>query len=1428
MFISRMHVSNFGHSGAMFRDFTFNFTDGDKVREAPAVLFSMENRTGKTTLLSFILSCFAPHKDKWLQSVRQHGNRESSMEHYFSPKGIPGLIVFEWSSESSQPDLLGKNIYKKRIMGQMAAFEGGEIKSRHFFGFAPAGKYDFDFIARPVNEAGELYEKIKLIRKECPGAQGTQNQSEWREMLRAYDLDPEFMEMQLDFNRDEGGMDSLLKKISSDEGLLRWLAKYAIPTERVEQVQNLYANLCRTCFEMPKIQQRLAIIKKFKIRLENFETAGKHFEEAENCFAKAIGELEFHQEQMRKREKYLTESLGSLAAEKLNLEKEAGSLPPKARLVEREKDALDLLVLRRRHVLDMDIAQKALADKDAGEKLLREMKAAKILHKLRQARKEMDEARDRAQSGTGEIEPFRKKAINAASALDSILREQIEEKEKAVAESALKIRNIEEGINANDKASRANVAAQAGLEADIRHILKKIEECGKDKLKFKDLLAECGDNLDDAARLLKKTFWEKERALAFFKSQIMAREEEIHKLETDGKTFSINKAALEAKLKNVEAFFEKLEADKYALLQNSLILAVSEKANPDLDKSLAALLDRAIKEGERKNLRLQLELDNAEKEEAMTREFGIRISPDAHLAIAALREKKVNAIPAALALAELDAKEAEKIFLEDPLRYSGIEIENAEIGNLRIRGLAQSMAINASGKTQGMLLPEDDACWNRKAARESLEKLERKKDGLRSEIRRAAASLSGLRTARILVENWLADWALAKENEAERDTLHAKIGDMTEKLAALEKSLGEARASLEKSLSNKDQTDGEIVKLRARIADLDHLIEMEKRSGRAELPQKEKELAAIKQEGGELQAREEKLKSELERGLEGKNRLAISLREFQSERKQLLERAQKLDLEQDIMDQCPLPQEGSLDPARANWDNCAENYAWRLKGLLNEQRELEKAVQALHNIQNQFAETGIGEETAAAHCRLPNLDEAMEERNRQNQRLGEEHEAAVRLAGESIGRMNAFLEKHVPKPEITAPMEAMENGAIAERLRVLASDAELLKARGAELAKLLADISLKESARQNERAELRGDINKIEGRLLEARRFVSENAIFMPGPEWLGDTARLLDNLENFRLKFEKAGDNLKEECGKIKSQAAAAEFRLHYDAISSQIAECDVERLRGSLPGIFEACEGMIIGDEGLIGNREPLYEMAAKSLCELAKTLYGWLKATKRVKMPDETYEIGGETILLTNRNIPGKELSQDVADALIRGKIDFHKEGEGILSALDLAIEMIRGLFQGGKINFRLLTMESNRSLRHRRLEGFTSSGGQEVLSALLLYALNKQAHSRGRFDAKCHMPLFLDGPFNKSNSADMVDAQMKLMKTFKIQPIFFIANPHSEIMDRFDCQIGLVKDDIKSEANGRETTFLALGAPVIYHDASAVLSRRRDRE
>lgn len=1417
MFISRLHVSNFGHLGATFRDFTFDFTDGGKITHAPSVLFDIENRTGKTTMLSFILSCFVPRRDRWLQQVR--GKRASSgMEQYFNSKGVPGLIVMEWKKEKIQGTLLNGALFERLVMGQMVAFDGSEIKRRQFFGFVPGNGFDFDYMAQPIFSLDDFDEKMNAIRKEkCLGLMYPPTEAKWRDMLADFDLDASFMDMQLEFNRLEGGMGEFVKTLCTDEALLKWLGAYAVPKAHIDNAQQMISDLAVKSANLPEMERKTRLLENFRNILEEFGVSAAVCIEREKSLAFSIGEMVWLREKLTGKSDQLRSRIQELDAKRASLTSEKNGLPALIREKESLFNALVWLELSREWAT-LEAEEKRLGlSLHMGETALREMEAAKILLELRKARKDVEITQAAASDMTRAIEPFRERASLAAASYEFSLAYRLAARKKEMEGIDASMCVAKDEIRDIEARLRCQFEEKGKLKRDIEKILAFIEECEKKRSRLADIITGAGYEPETAlaGRPDVVASWKdaKSQELARLEKEKADVAEEKKQCLEEKADLERRKAVLTVEYENSRKWLEGFEADRKSLVANIRIQEIAESNSKDmLNNGLLCELDAAIRTCERKKLGLEIGRHNADMEERTIQASGLRTSPDIMVAIAALEEKGISVYPASLSLASLPLEEATEMAVNNPWLFSSLEIDGdcgAEM--MRLPGISSPIVIRKRNECNShfhasVILPVDDACWNKDSAHNALMAIEAKKDILEGEINALTGREASLRNARASLRAWMEKSSLEHEIRNRFDDAAKDIASADVEIVKLSESIEAADAGLMRSdeaIAMATSTIRNLEVIHERLIDL---ADIEKLYNKDVLAKHEKALQTLAGDIENLEKKKDSLDLFIREKRLERDKVSSSHDMYKFQRKNFHDLAHKLNIEISQSEHEKEPVEIGI--AKEEWENTFDGYDKKLAGIEAEQSNIAKAKAILAQVEKRFDECGVPEEVAATHCHLPDINDALAKRRLENEQIMGNYREAGFETRKSADKLKEH-EAKAGKPVIAPEMNALDDVGLAREKHRVQGVRDKLCLRVKEMEEEITTLSREKMAAEKEAAAIASMLDKLETGIRYGKQRTSLSIVCADDDSMDSNPDQILAKAENQGLELAAARDKLAEKHTVVKNAVMSdSYFREEFPAFVRDAVSSPASRLAESLDWPLESCSSQIESYKAQINSFKPQFSLVAHDLFQLAKALHSLLRKAGNVEVPKDVHEIGGKRILLMNKKATGMELLEKDAENILRRETGKHAAS---ISAMDMAIELVKRIFTGGRLNFKILTMDPNSSLQHRDIATFASSGSQGVLSALLLYALNKSFQSLKSFV----MPLFLDGPFNQSNSVDMVDAQMKLMRTFKIQPVFFAANPHNEIMDRFNCIIGMTKGEIARDRNGKETTFISQSAPVLYN-------------
>jgi hypothetical protein len=243
--IARLYVSRFGSPTAWYENLLFDLTDPD-TQEPTDTIFNLENAGGKTSLLSYVFSCFEPRQERWLQHLQKKNHRFAE---YFVRDGRPSFIAMEWNMPSRQVSLFEdcKLVIGQAVTLRESAERGSDIE-RWFFAFEATENFGLENLpvaglsAAPVSTMQEFVQWMHQAGKQAGDFFYTKIQDDWIKHLgNARLLDIELLRMQVDFNSNEGGMEEGFLTFNSESDLLRRFLLLTLDPEKSLAVRDAVA-----------------------------------------------------------------------------------------------------------------------------------------------------------------------------------------------------------------------------------------------------------------------------------------------------------------------------------------------------------------------------------------------------------------------------------------------------------------------------------------------------------------------------------------------------------------------------------------------------------------------------------------------------------------------------------------------------------------------------------------------------------------------------------------------------------------------------------------------------------------------------------------------------------------------------------------------------------------------------------------------------------------------------------------------------------------------------------------------------------------------------------------------------------------------------------------------------------------------------------
>jgi len=272
--ISRIHVSHFGSPTAWYDSHIFELNDPE-TDDPTDTVFNLENAGGKTSLLSYIFSCFEPKLDRWLQHLQKRNHR---FHEYFSRDGRPSFILIEWlmpGRTAGAPDY--KLLIGQAVTIKETAERGAEVE-RWFFSYDVVDGLTMGDVPAPglsASPARTMPEFLAWTQEAAKRSRGdffrTRTQDDWTKHLgNVRMLDTELLRMQVDFNSNEGGMEEGFLTFNSEADLLRRFLMLTLDGEKAATVRDGLAQTADKLKSRPRYEKQLHQLTKLNAAMVPF------------------------------------------------------------------------------------------------------------------------------------------------------------------------------------------------------------------------------------------------------------------------------------------------------------------------------------------------------------------------------------------------------------------------------------------------------------------------------------------------------------------------------------------------------------------------------------------------------------------------------------------------------------------------------------------------------------------------------------------------------------------------------------------------------------------------------------------------------------------------------------------------------------------------------------------------------------------------------------------------------------------------------------------------------------------------------------------------------------------------------------------------------------------------------------------------------
>lgn len=746
-YITRIHLSDCGWHEAYFPGTTIELAD-PRTGKPRHTVFSLENTGGKTSFLALVLSCFDTHERRFLKTLIRPNQKFGD---YFGD--VPGFILVEWDLSEGQTNFLDS---ERLITGQVVVPRGERHQrelERRFFTFRSTPGLALDDVPAPglkgfeahgrLNGHQDVQRWLHTLRTSYPGNfQDFSRQSDWKRKLAEEKIDTELLAAQVEFNRDEGGIEDFLNFRNESDFIRKFLAM-TVPATEAGAVRGVLAEHVGRLADLPRLQRRRDAMRGLEEKFAPFVVIAEEAEEARREASRrsrhAAG-IKAALDEQRLQESRQAQAHDEAAGAHENAAEEA-AVARKAAQIELAS-ALVELARRRHEAAEARNAesQEALRQESMRKQLLQ---GALLLREVLDDRARYEALQEAIDAEHADLQPRREAlgavGANLAATLDqrsAALRERQRALEGGARQSRAAAQEAEKARAASLEIAQTERRAMAGIEADLGHTREF-----RAALEQQQVL-ESGESAEAASRRHAAAAQAAEDRACDLRAHAAAKEAQSREARDERSDLKAKVSGLETDVRALRETLREGEAKRRDLALDSTILELAGEGriDPDADAVPRMLADARSKCAARIREQ-QRRQDMLEYDRASLEATGLAsIDGNARAIVERLRTSGVpDAQPYAAYLCEIvrAPDDVRRIAELDPARFTGVAVPNRNALDVARRALQPPPALSrpvvvavaddAPGQAHEdrFVLPVDEpAAYDRAAARKLQERLD--------------------------------------------------------------------------------------------------------------------------------------------------------------------------------------------------------------------------------------------------------------------------------------------------------------------------------------------------------------------------------------------------------------------------------------------------------------------------------------------------------------------------------------------------------------------------------------------------------------------------------------------------------------------------------------------------------------------------------
>lgn len=1402
--ITRMYLGNYGVQIAWYDGITFSLMDPATGLPTDTII-NLENGGGKTTLLSFIFSCFETPIERFLTHLQNKNHRFSD---YFSHDGLPGVVLIEWEMPGKSSGEAPYRLVIGQVVTIRASATGQSIIDRVYFSFVANDTLHFNAVPAPklgptpANTHTEFMRWFQEAGKLAPDFFHTRVQQDWHQHVRDERLiDIEMLQLQVNFSAQEGGFDTGFLNFNTEADFVCRFYDLILDPEQCASVRTSVVNICDKQNKRPIYEKRLAQLTTLQTSLSQFGILAKEYLAAQSAMSQAfetgsglILSLESRQRELQ--DKLAAETVRRTLLEETaqNKEKEGASWA---------NEAIVLADLQQTRLISAAEEAKALASASlmAAKEKLKHVRAAEAVTNINQAEALRDELATLAEQEKAQLLPWREKAEQSGALLRWALNAEEQAKRKEAAAEKAKEESATSQLKAFTKELGDIGLSEQGLQREQARL--NAEEEAQKHAHIR--LVRGGYLLDEettAAGIVRWQAVETEQRVS-----VARLGNEIAELQAQEKVAQgtiKSESELRARLTTERAqglqYLGEGEAQREALAQMPILrqAADAEVADPE-SPALPTALDRMMMSAEREISHSDVRLAELRAIRTSIEETGVAgSSRDVDWVVSALKSLGIRSAQPYnryIAGALPDSDQARALVASNPSRFAGVCVAASEFE--KARGITEiplsltspvmvsTAALDAEpGRSDAIVLSaEDDARFNLEAAKVLLVSLE--KQSTDEEARRAAQvrlrddAWNGKQKVHAFLERYSA--IKMQEARVKTEQQAFDIAAASERINQAEQTVAECQTQVEqhqKACQEALSAAKDAKRAADDIAQYQQTHEVGHAYRRARLQEIEGALKGHWERRAEIDAAKAELEDLKGKAIRQQLVLEAVADGLARERGQLKHVDKTFPAKETLV-----AQPESLVTLRDRHWTAVETLDTQEKlrlGLL--QQRLEQAREAVTTKTLAFTKQfgGVVRSEVTPYMGL-DFEQAIPAVERDIEAAdavlrGKENQLAVENS-----RLADFRLKHPPVFAPTETMLALDDEALTARIDL---------AEESHQACLKAVESSREEAQKARRLamEAEQDSKLVQKHARTLTTQLQQNRVPTALP------VELEEDVETQVLAAQEAlaaGANVltrtkekaRKACDALRLAAGNKDLVEVEPDIANILQRNEFEAACADSARLLEGIEDRIATTQANLDAMQADFETCVGELQGLANSAIVLLgSAVEKKKVPAAAPYVGGKAIMQMKgdlKHIP-QEVRRQAVGIYIRSLIESKvvpARGTELVAAAVLAIH-------GKPLGLKILKMVPDAELQYVQVDKIQKSGGEGVAMAMFLYLLINQLRAETQPKLKkSGGPLILDNPFAKATNPVFWRALRMLSEAMDVQLIFATALPDYNTIGEF---------------------------------------------